>query len=70
MGDVMKFISLLRVTQILLCFPVIILFATSKMTSLEELIFIMLFTLYTLVYELILLRNNKRKSSSKTFPSD
>ena len=51
----MKSLSLLRFIQVIFCFPIIIIFATYKMNKPEQIIFIVLFTLYTLSYEVILL---------------
>ena len=61
----MKGLSILRFVQIVFCFPIIILFATAKMRSIEQIIFIALFTLYTVVYELIFLTLSKRKRTTK-----
>ncbi|WP_404988302.1 hypothetical protein [Clostridium culturomicium] len=65
----MQMLSFLRFFQILFCFPIIILFTTSTMNELAQIIFIVLFTLYTAVYELILLKYSKRKRRRTTSDS-
>jgi len=65
----MKGLSILRFIQIVFCFPIIILFATSKMNGIEQIIFIALFTLYTVVYEVIFLTLAKRKRTTKSSSS-
>ncbi|MDU1413288.1 MAG: hypothetical protein E6929_10805 [Clostridium sp.] len=57
----MKSLSLLRFIQVIFCFPIIIIFATYKMNKPEQIIFIVLFTLYTLSYEVILLAISKKR---------
>ncbi|GEM_PF-1151870 len=69
----MRTLSCIRFVQIVLCFPIIILFATSNMDNLQQVIFIVLFTLYTVVYELIILRYSKKRrrtTSNSSTPSD
>lgn len=69
----MRTLSWIRFTQIVFCFPIIILFATSTMDELQQIIFIVLFTLYTVVYELILLKYSKKRrrtTSNSSSPID
>jgi len=65
----MKGLSILRFVQIVFCFPIIILFVTSRMNSIEQIIFIALFTLYTITYEVIFLNLAKRKRTTKNSDS-
>lgn len=60
----MKSLSILRFIQIIFCFPIIIVFATAKMNKLEQIIFIVLFTLYTLSYEVILIAVSKKRRTT------
>jgi len=61
----MNKLFLLRFIQIFLCFPLIIIFATSTMNSKAQGIFVGIFTFYTIVYEVLLMSKSKKSRSSK-----
>ncbi|GAA0117573.1 hypothetical protein UT300019_22370 [Clostridium sp. CTA-19] len=56
----MKKIQTLRFLQIFIFFPLLIVLATYNMNQREEISFIMLFTSYTVFYEILLLKKRKK----------
>jgi len=56
----------LRFIQIFLCFPIIIVFATSNMDTQTQGIFVAIFTFYTIVYEVLLMSKSKKSRATKS----
>jgi hypothetical protein len=57
---------LLRFLQIFLCFPLIMVLATSNMDNQTQGIFVGIFTFYTIVYEILLISKSKKTRATKS----
>ncbi|EQB89574.1 hypothetical protein M918_19945 [Clostridium sp. BL8] len=57
---------LFRFLQIFLCFPFIMVLATSSMDNRTQGIFVGMFTFYTIVYEILLMRKSKKSRGTKS----
>jgi hypothetical protein len=55
-----------RFLQVFLCFPLIMVLATSNMDNKTQGIFVGIFTFYTIVYELLLMSKSKRSRTTKS----
>lgn len=56
----------LRFLQIFLCFPLIMVLATSNMDNKTQGIFVGIFTFYTIVYEVLLMSKSKKNRATKS----
>jgi hypothetical protein len=55
-----------RFLQIFLCFPLIMVLATSNMDNKTQGIFVGIFTFYTIVYEMLLISKSKKTRATKS----